>query len=126
METVYRLTAVELVNVSSIKQQTGCAVGSRSPDVASKLSFSLVAGKDISLLDLDAIHAQQFAEWTDGLRVLREEGGMATNETADYVHILTELALKVRLLDITGDGIEIPQKATFGHAPKSTDFWFAS
>lgn len=112
--------------MSSIKQQTSCAVGSRSPDTPSKLSFSLLAGKDISLLDLDAIHAQQFAEWTDGLRVLRESGAMASPETSDYVHILTELALKVRLLDITGDGIEIPQKAAFGSAPKSTDFWFAS
>lgn len=41
------------------------------------------------------------------------------------MQILTELALKVRLLDITGDGIEIPQKVQFGNAPPSTDFWFA-
>jgi hypothetical protein len=42
------------------------------------------------------------------------------------VQILTELALKIRLLDITGDSIEIPQSVSFGNAPKSTDFWFAS
>lgn len=30
------------------------------------------------------------------------------------VQILTELALKVRLLDMTGDGVELPDKVTFG------------
>lgn len=147
---------IDLANVTSIKLQTGCAVRSRTPDVASKLSFSLMSGNEASLLDLDAIHAQQFAEWTDGLRVLKaqqarsaaaavaaaaaengntptepappvpEMGGMTTQESSNYVHILTELALKIRLLDITGDGIEIPQKVGIGQAPRSTDFWFAS
>jgi hypothetical protein len=146
---------IDIANVTSVKLQTGCAVGSRSPDQVSKLSFSLMSGKEASLLDLDAIHAQQFAEWTDGLRVLKahqaktaaaavaaaavengqpapestptpELGGMTTQESSNYVHILTELALKIRLLDITGDGIEIPHKVGIGAAPRSTDFWFAS
>ncbi|GMK55300.1 hypothetical protein CspeluHIS016_0203560 [Cutaneotrichosporon spelunceum] len=147
---------IDLGNVTSVKLQTGCAIGSRSPDQVSKLSFSLMSGKEASLLDLDAIHAQQFAEWTDGLRAIKahqaklaaaaaaaaavengrpaersttptpEMGGMTTQESSNYVHILTELALKIRLLDITGDGIEIPPKVGVGSAPRSTDFWFAS
>ncbi|TXT13206.1 hypothetical protein VHUM_01607 [Vanrija humicola] len=117
---------IDLANVTSVKVQTGCAVSARSPDIISKLSFSLMSGNELSLLDVDAVHAAQFAEWTDGIRVLKAEGGMSTKESSNYVHILTELALKVRLLDITGDGIEIPQKVSFGSAPRSTDFWFAS
>jgi len=33
---------------------------------------------------------------------------------AACLQILTELALKVRLLDITGDGVDIPEKVSFG------------
>lgn len=53
----------------------------------SKLSFSLMSGPELSLLDVDAVHTAQLAEWTDGLRVLRGEAGMATKETASYVHV---------------------------------------
>ncbi|ORY33129.1 hypothetical protein BCR39DRAFT_521383 [Naematelia encephala] len=116
---------IELSNVTDIRSQTGCAVNSRSPNITSKLSFSLMTGSEISLMDVDAIHAAQLAEWTDGLRVLRGEIGMSTQDSANFVHILTELALKVRLLDVTGDGVEIPDKVSFGPAPQSVDFWFA-
>jgi len=46
-----------------------------------------MSGGELSLLDLDAIHGAQLAEWTDGIRVLRGEGGMSTQETAHYVHV---------------------------------------
>jgi hypothetical protein len=71
--------------VTEIKTQTGCAVGSRAPDLISKHSFSIVSG-DISLLDLDAIHAAQFAEWTDGLRVLKSTN-MTTQESTNYTTV---------------------------------------
>ncbi|KAK6906154.1 hypothetical protein I203_100138 [Kwoniella mangroviensis CBS 8507] len=116
---------IEISSITSVRPQTGCAVNSRSPNLVSKLSFSIIGEGDASFLDLDAIHAAQLAEWTDGIRVLRGESGMASKESADYIHILAELALKVRLLDITGDGVEIPEKITFGPAPKSVDFVFA-
>ncbi|WWC72975.1 uncharacterized protein I206_106939 [Kwoniella pini CBS 10737] len=116
---------LDIASISSVRLQTGCAVNSRSPNLVSKLSFSIMGEGETSLLDLDAIHAAQMAEWTDGIRVLRGEGGMSSKESADYIHILAELALKVRLLDITGDGVEIPEKITFGAAPQSVDFVFA-
>ncbi|RSH95186.1 hypothetical protein EHS25_000272 [Saitozyma podzolica] len=116
---------IDVSNVTDVRLKTGCAIHSRSPNLVSRLSFSLMSGGEFSLLDLDAIHAAQLAEWTDGIRVLRGDGGMMSGESANYVHILTELALKVRLLDITGDGVEIPEKVSFGATPKSVDFWFA-
>ena len=64
-------------------------MNTRSPNLISKLSFSLMSGSELSLLDLDAVHAAQLAEWTDGLRVLGLEGGMITKETASYVHVST-------------------------------------
>lgn len=81
------LVPVDLANISEVRVQTGCAVGSRSPDTVSKNSFSIMASPELSLLDLDAIHAAQFAEWVDGLRVLKQEVPMSTQESANYMHV---------------------------------------
>lgn len=71
--------------MTEVKTQTGCAVGSRAPDMVSKNSFSIMSG-NLSLLDLDAIHPAQFAEWTDGLRVLKGFG-MATQESTNFTTV---------------------------------------
>lgn len=78
---------VDVSNVTDVRLKTGCAIHSRSPNLVSKLSFSLMSGGELSLLDLDAIHAAQLAEWTDGIRVLRGDGGMMSGESANYVHV---------------------------------------
>jgi hypothetical protein len=78
---------VDVSNVTDVRLKTGCAIHSRSPNLVSKLSFSLMSGGEFSLLDLDAIHAAQLAEWTDGIRVLRGDGGMMSGESANYVHV---------------------------------------
>lgn len=78
--------AVDIANISAVQMQTGCAIGSRSPNLVSKLSFSIMAGSELSMLDVDAMHAAQLAEWTDGIRVLRD-AGMATQDSASYVHV---------------------------------------
>jgi engulfment/cell motility protein 1 len=49
-----------------------------------------MSGPELSLLDLDAVHAAQLAEWTDGIRVLRGEGGMGTKESAGFIHVSLE------------------------------------
>jgi hypothetical protein len=85
----------------------------------------------LSLLDLDAVHVYQFAEWVDGIKALSQSGGpaMTHKESLDKIkvglsrlgatcclmsQILAEVALKVRLLDITGDGVELPEKVAIG------------
>ncbi|ODN81097.1 hypothetical protein L202_03192 [Cryptococcus amylolentus CBS 6039] len=122
---------INVADISTIRPQTSAPINSRSPNLVSKLSFSIIAvpsssspSAAASLLDVDAIHAAQMAEWTDGIRVVKD-GGMVDQDSANYVQILTELALNVRLLDITGDGAEIPAKVSIGVAPRSTDFVFA-
>lgn len=121
-----------------MKLETSSPVNSRSPNMISKYSFSIMSG-ELSLLDLDAIHVYQFAEWTDGIAVLSpgENAAMRHKESLDKVRvsgnsparpcpkwsrqtlirkqILADVALKVRLLDITGDGIEMPEKVAVGH-----------
>ena len=46
-----------------------------------------MAGNELSLLDVDAVHTAQLAEWTDGVQAMRSQGGMATQESASYVHV---------------------------------------
>lgn len=158
--------AVKISSISSVKQESSTPVNSRSPNLISKLSFSLISSlptatgvtSEKSLLDLDAIHAAQLAEWSDGIKVLKD-GGMTSQDSANYIQaslvytliisqywlpmkILTELALNIRLLDITGDGVEIPENVDIGPgqcifcndysaswqsriAPRSIDFVFA-
>ncbi|KIR28517.1 hypothetical protein I309_02441 [Cryptococcus deuterogattii LA55] len=123
---------IKITSISSVKQETSAPVNSRSPNLASKLSLSLISSLptatnqacENSLLDLDAIHTAQLAEWSDGIKILKD-GGMTSQDSANYVQILTELALNVRLLDITGDSVEVPENVAIGAAPKSIDFVFA-
>nr|KIR86243.1 hypothetical protein I308_03187 [Cryptococcus tetragattii IND107] len=123
---------IKITSISSVKQETSAPVNSLSPNLTSKLSFSLISSLptatgeayENSLLDLDAIHAAQLAEWSDGIMVLKD-GRMTSQDSANYVQILTELALNVRLLDITGNNVEVPEKVAIGAAPKSIDFVFA-
>lgn len=66
---------------------------------ASPLSFSLINTHEGALADLVAPDASRWADWTDGLNMLRRDGGhVASSETAGYVQALTEIGLKIKLL----------------------------
>lgn len=65
---------------------------------ASPLSFSLMSHEG-SLADQIAPDQSRWADWTDGLNMLRRDGGhVATQETAGFVQALTEIGLKIKLL----------------------------
>ena len=62
--------------------------------VASPLSFSLYSTRCglRSLADQVATDMSRWADWTDGLNMLRRDGGhIATQEKAGFVHALTEI-----------------------------------
>lgn len=70
-----------------------------SPLIPSPLSFSLLTANDGSLADQIAPDVQRWADWTDGLNMLRRDGGhVASGETAGFVQALTEIGLKIKLL----------------------------
>lgn len=79
--------AVDISNITSVQPLTSTAVNSRSQGTASKISFSLLSGPELSLLDLDAVHSAQMAEWVDGVRVLKGEGGMRSADSLGYVKV---------------------------------------
>ncbi len=70
---------------------------------------------------MQALNASQFSEWTDGLNMLRGEGGViSTRETADLIQTLTEIGIKVKLLDLTGEQIELPASVQPPALPSTT------
>jgi engulfment/cell motility protein 1 len=115
---------------------------------ASPLSFSLVTPEG-SLADAIAPDISRWADWTDGLNMLRRDGGhVSSKETADFIQALTEIGLKIKLLgacnifpalpralptrayplsrlDLSGDKVEIPSGLTAGAPPANNDFFFS-
>ncbi|KIM26137.1 hypothetical protein M408DRAFT_330723 [Serendipita vermifera MAFF 305830] len=94
--------------------------------VASPISFSLISVKGESIGDHVATDLSRWADWTDGLNMLRRDGGhVATSETAGYVHSLTEIGLKIKLLDLSGEKVDIPSSLMPGSPPADTNFFFS-
>lgn len=72
---------------------------SSAAPTTSSLSFSLLSAHEGSLADLIAPDQSRWADWTDGLNMLRRDGGhVASKETAGFVQALTEIGLKIKLL----------------------------
>jgi engulfment/cell motility protein 1 len=92
----------------------------------SPLSFSLLTANERSLADQIATDQSTWADWTDGLNMLRRDGGHVTSdETAGYIKALTEIGLKIKLLDLTGEKVDIPSGLVAGPPPSNTDFFFS-
>ncbi|KAL7415875.1 hypothetical protein BDY24DRAFT_380361 [Mrakia frigida] len=93
--------------------------------VANDLSFSLLAGGEMSLLDVVALDRAQFSEWTDGLNLLRsDQARVATQETKDLIEQLTDIGLKLKLLDLSGEMVSIPTTLIAPPPPSNVDFFF--
>ncbi|OAX43979.1 hypothetical protein K503DRAFT_679972 [Rhizopogon vinicolor AM-OR11-026] len=92
----------------------------------SPLSFSLLTATEGSLADQIAPDQSRWADWTDGLNMLRRDSGHVTSdETAGYIKALTEIGLKIKLLDLSGEKVDIPSGLLAGPPPSNTDFFFS-
>jgi len=97
-----------------------------STHIPSPLSFSLLSTHEGSLADQIAPDQSRWADWTDGLNMLRRDGGhVSSKETAGFVQTLTELGLKIKLLDLSGEMVEIPSGLVPGPPPMNNDFFFS-
>jgi len=90
-------------------------------DQYSKLALSLM-GDNASLLDLVAPDEQTFNYWRDGLNTLLM-GEMNSSDYQKEKDILTQMEIKLRLLDL--EGIDLPTEAP-PIPPPPKDFNFAS
>jgi hypothetical protein len=50
--------------------------------------------------DTQVLSEAHSTEWVDGLSLLRPEGYVSTPETSDIIHALTDIQVKVKLLDL--------------------------
>ncbi|GAA5914628.1 hypothetical protein JCM6882_001221 [Rhodosporidiobolus microsporus] len=93
------------------------------------LSFTLHTS-DGPLITLLAPSQHTYSEWVDGLSLLLPSshgtGGIATQETADYVQQLTDIGVKVKLLDLSGERVEVPKGGVeVRGVPRSTEFFYS-
>lgn len=71
------------------------------------LSFALVGENGAALAEFVCSSSAQASEWRDGFSLLLDKG-ISSKETAEYLHSLTEIGVKVKLLQIAGDRVEVP------------------
>ncbi|KAH8832732.1 ELMO/CED-12 family-domain-containing protein [Flagelloscypha sp. PMI_526] len=117
-------TCAAAVNFSTPPDPAG--LPPQHPLAPSPLSFSLLSAHSSSLVDVVAPDQTTWADWTDGLNMLRRDGGHVTSqETAGFVQALTEIGLKIKLLDLSGEMVEIPSGLVAGPPPPNTDFFFS-
>lgn len=82
-----------------------------SSSSAGNYSFSLLRAPGDSIADLVATSASQYSEWVDGLGMLSGEGSAVnTEETAEYIQALTDIAVKIKLLDLTGEKVSLSER----------------
>ncbi|OBZ83793.1 Engulfment and cell motility protein 2 [Choanephora cucurbitarum] len=74
---------------------------------SASLSFALCSDKHNTLAEFHCATATQAAEWKDGFSMLLDKR-FTSKETAELFHTLTEVGVKVKLLQIAGDRVEIP------------------
>lgn len=97
---------------------------SNAPSASTNLTFSLLSA-DGPICSLTAPSPDVYSEWIDGLSLLRTDGNICTKETADYVHALTEIGVKIKLLDLSGERVDIPSGLVVGGVPASQDFVYS-
>ncbi|KAF8479572.1 ELMO/CED-12 family-domain-containing protein [Russula ochroleuca] len=115
----------EIATANCAPPSDGSVSAGAAPLVASPLSFSLITPEG-SLADAIAPDVSRWADWTDGLNMLRRDSGhVASKETADFIQALTEIGLKIKLLDLSGDKVEIPSGLAAGPPPTNNDFFFS-
>ncbi|GAA5852412.1 hypothetical protein JCM8547_006773 [Rhodosporidiobolus lusitaniae] len=117
---------------SASKRSTDTAVpppgSSSSSTPLTSLTFTLHSS-DGPLVTLLAPTSSVYSEWVDGLSLLRPAsssgGGITTRDTAQYVQDLTDVGVKVKLLDLSGERVEIPAGVSVQGVPGNTEFFFA-
>ncbi|KAF9240704.1 ELMO/CED-12 family-domain-containing protein [Melanogaster broomeanus] len=82
------------------------------------------------LADQIATDQSTWADWTDGLNMLRRDSGHVTSdETAGYIQALTEIGLKIQapwcVLVLLSFHVDIPSGLVAGPPPTNTDFFFS-
>ncbi|CAG8558682.1 3097_t:CDS:10 [Ambispora leptoticha] len=93
---------------NQLSSVSGSPPRTKSLHSTNDLTFSLMSGPDTSLADFAALNHIQYSEWTDGFNMLFDKN-IGSRDTAEFIHVLTEIGVRVKLLDLSGERVEIPQ-----------------
>ncbi|KAJ2959398.1 hypothetical protein NQZ79_g5141 [Umbelopsis isabellina] len=110
-------------NISS--HSAGQASLTPNPETTQQ-SFVLSANGKPLVSEFKCHSASLFSEWTDGFSLLLDKG-ITSKDTAEYIHSLTEIGVKVKLLQIAGDRVEVPHgglEIPPVYAGLSEGFWY--
>ncbi|KAG0172834.1 hypothetical protein DFQ28_009796 [Apophysomyces sp. BC1034] len=105
-----------VTEIKSLRKQSNASVVSHPSQMMSisdnaSLSFGLYTAKAVApLAEFICSSSAQASEWKDGLSMLLDKG-ITSKDTAEYLHALTEIGVKVKLLQIAGDRVEVPHSA---------------
>ncbi|KAF8311367.1 hypothetical protein DL93DRAFT_2149672 [Clavulina sp. PMI_390] len=91
---------------------------------ASPLSFSLMLHTGMSAGDHVSESASRFSDWVDGLNMLRNSQ-ITTRDTEMFVQTLSDIGLKIKLLDLSGEKVDIPASLPTSPPPTNMDFFFS-
>ncbi|KAG2176830.1 hypothetical protein INT44_007494 [Umbelopsis vinacea] len=80
---------------------------STSNPEATQQTFVLLTSSKAVIAEFRCSSSTLFSEWTDGFSLLLDKG-ITNKDTAEYIHSLTEIGVKVKLLQIAGDRVEVP------------------
>ncbi|KAL7752725.1 hypothetical protein RI367_001727 [Sorochytrium milnesiophthora] len=98
------------------------AWGDETPSV---WCFSLMSSPETSVMDLICSTYPQFSEWTDGFNALFDRS-IANRDTAEYITLLTDCQIRLQLMDLVAERIDIgtgPDPAVPA-LPTSDAFWY--
>ncbi|CAO3600178.1 unnamed protein product [Absidia cylindrospora] len=83
------------------------SLGNNGVSSSQALGFGLYDEKHTLMAEFVCSTSEQASEWKDGFSMLMDKG-ITSKETAEYLHSLTEIGVKVKLLQIAGDRVEVP------------------
>jgi engulfment/cell motility protein 1 len=79
----------------------------QAPSTSNPLAITLLSHESV-ISEFIAPTPSILSEWLDGLNLLLPEGYISTKESADYIQTLTDIGVKIKLLDLSGERLDIP------------------
>ncbi|KAI9141182.1 ELMO/CED-12 family-domain-containing protein [Paraphysoderma sedebokerense] len=104
---------VDITNVTDILTGSSSPINhvnnkrSTVSDIPTNLCFSLMSSPETSVADFICTNSTQFSEWTDGFNMLFDRS-ISNKDTAEFITSLTDVQVRLSLLDVMAERWEIP------------------
>ncbi|TIA93592.1 hypothetical protein E3P99_00065 [Wallemia hederae] len=113
---------IDLSTITTIQSKLG---GSSTTSLTSTINVLTLLSKQGVIAELIPLSPSQYSEWYDGLRYVLDESSSMTGQSNELVNTLTDLGVKIKLLDLAGENVDIPNNIPTPTPPRDTQFYFA-